>query len=549
MATHSQAWQHIYSNVEKEQSPTGKGGFQTLFYTHAGLTPAEVEEMEARLLYFPGEETSPVKRLFFVTSTGKSVVSQIVPLAATDKYGRGGRYLAHSLVFSPDAAAQFQADPFCVFPNFSFAASVEEALALGDFSSGDIPPVSLALRPAATTSLNAARGWSAQALQKLTLLALQVDKQAAERNAVTVTGPPEQIESALAAAFFAVPVAMRPRCTFDTYFYRGNLVATWFWAIGLPEPPVSVKFAHVDASARQIQGHVDTQPTTSYERWVVHLITANKLAEIVKKRESAFALSEWLDGRQYNTSQLEIVSIELIKAVFEHSPQAVQSALARRVEDKLPAELVERATAQVFKIAAVDEQYRYLRHGFQLVELMEALLASYEAEKFAEPGRGEQKALEKSQTEAQHKKLRLVQSYWSNPKKELPKQLEQANEADYGWFVARALKWQLVKPLYLLVTGKGNAFLDVCLPAGVDFVPELADALVEVKETACLPRLNDLLSGLSRKDFGKLSDLAEKNDAVPKEFSDAVEQAIAALPPEEGIKGMIKSVWRRLPGQ
>ena len=411
MATPIQAWQHIYSNVEKEHSPAGKGGFQTLFYSHTGLTPAEVEEMEARLLYFPGEDTSPLKRLFFVTSTGKSVVSQIVPLATTDKYGRGGRYLAHSLVFSPDATAQFQANPFRVFAKFSFAATIDDALALGNFNSGDIPPVSLSWPQTDTTSLNAARGWSAQELQKLTLLAMRVDKQATERNAITVTGPPEQIESALAAAFFAVPLAVRPRCTFDTYFYRCNLVATWFWAIGLPEPPVSLKFAHIDAPARQVQGQIHTQPATSYEGWVMHLISANQLDDIVDKKARAFALAEWLDGRKYNRSLLEIVSLDLIKVMFSCNPRAVQSALSRRVDDKLPVELVERATTQIFQNATLNEQYRTLRQGFQLAELIEALLASYQAEKFAEPPRSEAKALQSVQKEAKNSKLQLVLSY------------------------------------------------------------------------------------------------------------------------------------------
>ena len=61
-----QAWQHIYSNVEKEQSPQGRGGFQTLFYSKAGLTEDEIEEMEGRLLYFPSK-VEPVKRLFFAS--------------------------------------------------------------------------------------------------------------------------------------------------------------------------------------------------------------------------------------------------------------------------------------------------------------------------------------------------------------------------------------------------------------------------------------------------------------------------------------------------
>ena len=139
-----QAWQHIYSNVEQEQSPQGRGGFQTLFYTISGLTEAEVGEMESRLLYFPSQ-VEPVKRLFFTISTGKGVVAQIVSLPDPDQFGRKGRYLAHSLVFAPEALAQFEADPFRVFRRFTFFTTVAEALARGNFKTGDIPALSLEL--------------------------------------------------------------------------------------------------------------------------------------------------------------------------------------------------------------------------------------------------------------------------------------------------------------------------------------------------------------------------------------------------------------------
>ena len=79
-----QAWQHIYSNVEKEQSPQGRGGFQTLF-SSSDLTELEVEEMEGRLLYF-ASDVEPLKRLFFTTSTGKGVVAQIVFLPTGQQY-------------------------------------------------------------------------------------------------------------------------------------------------------------------------------------------------------------------------------------------------------------------------------------------------------------------------------------------------------------------------------------------------------------------------------------------------------------------------------
>src|SRR5262245_40571569 len=187
-----QAWQHIYSNVEKEQSPQKRGGFQTLFYSKAGLTEAEVEEMETRLLYF-ASKVEPVKRLFFTTSTGKGVVAQLVSVPSPDQYGRGGRYLAHSLVFDPATLSQFEIDPFRIFRHFTFATTVAEALALGEFQTGDIRPVTLQLSPAAGSDLSAAKPWPLPELKKLTMLALRVEQQGQQRNAITVTGDPDQI--------------------------------------------------------------------------------------------------------------------------------------------------------------------------------------------------------------------------------------------------------------------------------------------------------------------------------------------------------------------
>ena len=40
------AAQHLYGNVEREYSPGGVGGFQTLFYTRGLLAHEEAEEIE-----------------------------------------------------------------------------------------------------------------------------------------------------------------------------------------------------------------------------------------------------------------------------------------------------------------------------------------------------------------------------------------------------------------------------------------------------------------------------------------------------------------------
>jgi hypothetical protein len=545
--TRVEAWQHIYSNVEKEQSPRGRGGFQTLFYS-PGLSEAEIEEMEGRLLYF-ASKVEPTKRLFFSTSTGKGAVAQIVPLSATDQYGRGGRYLAHSLVFSPEALAQFEADPFRVFRRFSFIGSVAEALAQGDFKTGHIPAVWLELPATLAGELQAARGWPAPELKKLNLLALRAEAQAQAREAVTFVGQPEQIESALEAAFLAVPAANRPRCSFDSYFYRCNLVATYFWAIGLPEPPVSIKFAQVDGADRQVNGNPPAQAETAYERWAAQMIEAGNLEKIVRERDKAFALGEWLDGHQYELGLLNAASPELIAEIFKASPPSVQSSLQRQVSQKLPPELAGQAASHLFQKTSGAALYRQLRQGFELPELLEALYESYRAKGFKTPAKNELKALDGLVQQTEHKLLRLFLAYWQDEPKQLSELLKWSEEADYRRFSELVLGLELVKPLSLLLPGRGEAFLDLYLALRADHLAELAEALIKNDEIACLSRLTGYVSRLSRQELNKLNKLIEDQAGVPPEFRQAVAKAIAALPPEGGIKGAIKAIWRRLPGR
>lgn len=543
-----QAWQHIYSNVEKEQSPKGRGGFQTLFYTTAGLTADEVSEMEGRLLYFPAKTAEPVKRVFFTTTSGKAVIAQIVVLPEPDQIGRKGRYLAHALAFTPADLAKFEADPFRVFRSFSFLTTVKEALAHGDFKSGNIPAVTLTVSPKQAQDVQAAQQWSIPELKKLALLALRVEEQTQAREAITVSGEPAEIERTLEAAFLAVPVSLRPRCMFDTYFYRCNLVATFYWAIGLLEPPVGIKFVLVDGPARTVRGAAPTQAKTAYEHWILTMLEGKKLGEIANQRDYAFALGEWLDGRDYETAHLETSSPALITEMFTINPVAVQSFLRRRVGEHFPESLVDRTATYIYQQTKPTNLYQKLRQGFVIETLVGILYGSYEAEKFVEPPRDEVKALEQVLAQLDHRLLRLFTAYWRGARRFLPEALAAASEADYKEFVNLALRWNLVKPLNLLVTTRANAFLDAYLAAGVEDWVELVEAIIEVKAMPSLSRLSPSLAKLSRNDLEGLDRLAAEQKETPADFRVALGKAMAALPPEGGIKGFLKAALNRLPG-
>jgi hypothetical protein len=542
-----QAWQHIYSNVEQEQSPQGRGGFQTLFYTTSGLTEAEVQEMEGRLLYFPSR-VEPVKRLFFTIGGGKAVVAQIVSMFEPDQYGRKGRYLAHSLIFAPADLARFEADPFRVFRAFSFITTVAEALKQGEFQTGNLPAVSLDLPATAAGDVEAARSWSTAEFKKLGLLALRVDRQTRERDAVTFAGDAAQIENALEAAFLVVPQAMRPGCSFDTYFYRCNLVATYFWAIGLPEPPARIKFAQVDSAARQVAGEIPGQPETAYERWIMAAIDAGQLAELPHRRDNAFAVAEWLENRPYDIARLEAASPELITAVFKVTPNVVYASVQRRVSEHLPEALVDRAARRISEQTAANDLYRHLRQGFELSTLVEVLYDSYDAQNFVEPSRDELKALDQLLKKTDHPMLRLFYAYWSSRRKQFPRELEQLSEADYRRFSEIALRRHLVAPLSLVGPGRGQAFLDIYLPLERPDLLELTEALIEAEETNSLSRLAPEVRKLPDKPLRKLAKLVDKHTDIPRPFRQAVDEAIAALPEQTGFKRLIGAVRRHLPG-
>ncbi len=145
--------------------------------------------------------------------------------------------------------------------------------------------------------------------------------------------------------------------------------------------------------------------------------------------------------------------------------------------------------------------------------------------------------------------LRLFLAYWTSPRRQLPKALEQSKEAEYRQFGEIALRLKLVKPFKLLLSGRGEAFLDLYLASGLDDLLELTEELIQAGETTCLSRLTGYVSSLPGKELKKLARLIDKQPGIPKPFQTAVEQAIAALPPKKGLKGALRAVWRRLPGQ
>ena len=538
------AWQHIYSNVEKEQSPRGRGGFQTLFYTLSELTEAEVEELEGRLLYF-ASAIEPVKRVFFTLSTGQRVVAQLVPLAEPDQFGRKGRYLAHSLVFPAKVFADLGEDPFPIFQLAPFMTSVAEALARGNFQTGDIPPLSLELPRQPDQTIQLAAAWAKQEWKKLSLLALQAERLAQDRRAVAFAGTPAEIEKALQAAFYTLPTPLRSQCSFDTYFYRCNLVATYYWAVGFPERPGNPTFDLVDAQSRQVVKITNDQPQTAYERWLFRAIEDDTLQTAASDRDVAFSLCCWLDGGANDDSLLADVPEQMIRPVFAANEAQARELLRQKIANLMPPVLVERVFGQIYDPSAPRQTFAHLRAGFDLLSLLDKLYQTYEAQDFRKPSTEEVKALGQIWQRVERHPLRLMQAAWSGRRQALQAELARSTETEYRQFLPIALRHHLTQPLNLLMPGRAPLFLEAYLnsdAAGEEKLNELAAALLKMNEPALLDRLAADLTRQPEPVVREIERLVKNRADIPPAFQEALAEATANLPEKAGLKRLVGTV-------
>jgi len=539
-----EAGQHIYANVEAEQSPQKLGGFQTLFHTQGFLTEAEVEELESHLVYFQ-PEVNPVKRLFFRLSGGKVVVGQIVSLAGADRLGRTGRYLAHSLVFSAEDFTSAGLDPFQVFACFQFIATVEEAWRLSEGLSGNIGLARLELgQQQEAWDLKAAKPWPRAELKKLVSIALRAPELAQERKMVAFVGSPRSIEEALAAAFIGLPTSLRPACSFDTHFAGCNPVRLYYWAAGFFNRPVGGEFLVVEVEGKKVEVQ-EQRPETPYERWLEAMLEAWKLDFVVRHRDSAHRLCSWLQGHG-EMPKTDDIETEVVESVFLANPTELRGRVRERLNKQVSPVLADLVVEAICMRGKPAEILSGLRNGFDLGEVVSVLWSRYEKEKFRVPERSELQALAKLLEKKPNSRLELVWLCWAGERELFRGRLVRAEEGEYRWFVELALGHRLVKdPLVLLVRGKGRAFLDVLIGSRWEIgLKNLIEALLAEGEEGVL---DGLVPFISKRPFGELKKTlglvkGRCSSDSSKAFLEALEKELRQRQPAEatGIMGSLR---------
>jgi len=208
------ASQVLFSSVTARYSPQRRAGYQVA-YASPRLTAQDVKHIESRLACFqPGQGQS--RQQYFALPSGNMALSHSAlaldydPLVI-DSQQRRGAFIAHALVFSPQAFDEaLRADPFVVFDQHSaehplFIDAVE---ALASELEQPRPEVALSLPQRCHPPLPT--GWDRDGLLSLFLLA------SFGQQRLLLQGSPQQIVDMLAFLHYLAPPVLRRKLSFDT---------------------------------------------------------------------------------------------------------------------------------------------------------------------------------------------------------------------------------------------------------------------------------------------------------------------------------------------
>lgn len=536
------AAQLIYTNVEKDRSPHRRSGFQTLYYSQSCLVETEVDAIEPRLFYAHGAGNPP-KGLFFRLGQNRLVLARIVPLEDVDAFGRKGRYLAHALVFERSDWIAECLDPITLLQGLPFLTNLDQALASGDRTSGDIAPLNLTL----TATKTGHTQWPVAALQRLILCALRAEAIARERRALALIGPPAEVEQALAEVLRAVPAALNPACSFDSFFHEGNFTATPFWAVGLPEAPPPGRFIRVDVMKRAfLDDEAAAVPRSAYECWAVARLQDGEPG-IEHEREIAYDLCRWLEGILPISALPAEVPEPVLTAVFRAAPAQVKKRVYERLTHTLPEVLADIVWTDVQPQRTDPERYAELRQGFAAPMLSEWLWLRLTRPGAKPPLPAVQRAVAEWLRHHPHSNLTLLSLIWEGKWQTLQAELVRLEPEAYESLLPPLLRAGGAPPLRLLLPERGEPFVRGWLPerlAAPLSLPELVSALLRQHEPAALVPLTPLLKDLHPRELRSLDQRIASNIAdIPPEFARALNTA-REKQSSEGFLAGLKRWWQ-----
>lgn len=343
------AAQLVYTRLVR-QSSRQRSGYQTMCYSQDLITPAIRREIEANIFYQSGRVT-PLKHVFFYTSSSQAVLVRIAPLDDRDEHNRRGGYLAHALVVPEQDFYDAGNNPFSVFASFPFFDSIEQVQAGLESAPDNLAPATVSIgesiRPEGRL-LQGERG--VEALRTLTLLAESAQQQAGALRTIACFGETEQTYQLLEELFHVLPVEHRARCTFDTYFAGGNKGKSPHWAIGLPHGESRhPRLIVLNLEETRFVRKLDLDTPSLFGQWVKRTGYGFGYDHDADGLRKAHALARLLEGRFPDAKALSAIDAALLNDFRSTHAGVVEQALETLLCEQLGEQLAVRTSEQMHR--------------------------------------------------------------------------------------------------------------------------------------------------------------------------------------------------------
>lgn len=489
--------QHIYTHVEKSQSPLREKGFQTLLYSHQGLSVDDVRLLERRAFYDVNENT-PARKQSYPLDSNRWVVGQMLPLPEPDALGRGGRYLVHNLILSTDDWRKIKHNPFHIFAANPFFTRVEEALAKMEQAPGDISPMMLRVEPIdeRSTLQELSSGWAVGALSTLGGLGWRANDLLASHKTLALQISQEQLLSILHLAILLAPRSARLGCSFDTYFHKCDPARTPVWIAGFQTIP-GPEFMPIKASPLDVSDVYPFQAKTPFEQWWLSCIEHKVWEELVYNQDLALAMEQVLYGSAHNPEKEMILQADSKHIAFFSAVN--KSSLEKKLLEKLSATLSPFLAVRLlpFYVADSDATWKMLLNTPDLSQMAEwSYRAFFRQAKMPDD---QLLILGRLATQTQHKGLRFLFAFWQRTKdiRAWRTQLESISLDEYRFYLQELSSSPEFSPYEWWSDKKANLWMEFFGPSLIrDDAVRLAKHLIAVQNGEILELLAEPIRAL-----------------------------------------------------
>lgn len=337
------ASQHVFGSVSANESPAQKEGYQTIFYSHAGLETEEVHLLEQHAQCISTPETR--KYQFYLLPSGKAVITQVMTLPDIDPHTHKHLFFSHALVIPVEDYKHLAKSPLGLFNPNHFFHRIEDAYSEGDLQTGDLPQKKLtSLSAWEDRALKVAQEWEPEHLIRLVRFGWQAKELIANRQPVVLTGSANHIFRALAVIFLLTAVEKRHLLTFDTNASGCSFGDRWpFWAMGAEQDSADHAAYHIAADALRTHGDLPASKDSPIERWIAERSIPTRLANYIAEYDQTQLLNEMLSGQSLRRDILINLNEDIVKGFTEMNPDAV----VRMVLSYLPKGLSQKLTDQI----------------------------------------------------------------------------------------------------------------------------------------------------------------------------------------------------------